>query len=770
MITYTPAANYTGPDSFSYRVKDNLGADSNVATVSITVNAPPLASNDTATTNQNVAAVINVLGNDSDSDGTLDPTSVTIVSPAGHGTTSVNPTTGAITYTPAANYTGPDSFSYRVKDNLGAESNVATVSITVNAPPLASNDTATTNQNVAAVINVLGNDSDSDGTLDPTSVTIVSPAGHGTTSVNPTTGAITYTPAANYTGPDSFSYKVKDNRGADSNVATVSITVVGTVAGAITGTVYFDVTGNGLSADDTPQAGVKVYLDSNNNGTWNSGEPVATSLDDGTFTFSGLAAATYKVRQVVPTGYVRTAPALTDVYSVTLGSGQTSSGNNFANAEKGDLSILSNIVYVINGTTAVSDLVGKTKEGDTVQVSFTVVAGATPDRYTLVSYTAPGKTFDPATAAQQEIFQMDTGIFGPGSYTLDVRIPHSYFQVDFVIGSAIEPFGPAGSNIFYSAQTRLVSYDNGGSKPMASNASSLSGFVYHDANDNGAYDAGERPIPGAAVNLSGKDSKNKSVSQSVVTDSDGRYQFSNLPAGTYTIAETQPLGYTDGSETLGTRGGSKGNDKFTSIKLAASASGENYNFGEKQTVGSALAGNQTDATSFWAGSSGQNLVKALNGSQNAKNLGNWLASNFGNLFGSAAGSSNNLAGKTNSQVAAYFATLYSNSSKRAEAETLALAFNVYVTTSSLAGNVASSYGFAVSSNGLGASTVGVGTAGAALGVDNNAILTVSELLVRINARSRKGLIWDANGDGRLSTAETVLSNQALSLLAAINNT
>ena len=198
-------------------------------------------------------------------------------------------------------------------------------------------------------------------------------------------------------------------------MATVSITVVGTVAGAITGTVYFDVTGNGLSADDIPQAGVKVYLDSNNNGTWNSGEPVATSLDDGTFIFSGLSAATYKVRQVVPTGYVRTAPALTDVYSVTLGSGQTSSGNKFANAEKGELSILSNIVYVINGTTAVSDLVGKTKEGDTVQVSFTVVAGATPDRYTLVSYTTPGKTFDPATAARQEIFQVDTGIFGPGS-------------------------------------------------------------------------------------------------------------------------------------------------------------------------------------------------------------------------------------------------------------------------------------------------------------------------------------------------------------------
>jgi hypothetical protein len=274
--------------------------------------------------------------------------------------------------------------------------------------------------------------------------------------------------------------------------------------------------------------------------------------------------------------------------------------------------LLTNIVYSINGATVVSDLVGKTKEGDSVQVSFTVAPGTQPNRYTLVSYTAPGKTFDSATAAQQKIFQVDTGVLGPGNYTLDVRIPNSYYQIDFVIGSAIDPFGPAGSNSFYSAQTRLLSYDNSGTKVMAANASSLSGFVYHDANNNGAFDLGERPIPGASVALAGKDGKNNSVSQAVVTDPDGRYQFTNLPAGAYAITETQPAGYTDGGETLGTSGGSKSNDKFSSINLAASVNGTNYNFGELQTVGSAFAANQTGSTTFWNGTSGQNLIKALN--------------------------------------------------------------------------------------------------------------------------------------------------------------
>ncbi len=558
VVTYTPAANYTGPDSFTYKVKDNLGALSNVATVSITVNAPPVANNDSVVAIKNTPLAINVLGNDSDPDGTLNLATVTIVGAAAHGTTSVNTTTGAITYTPAANYKGPDSFTYKVKDNLGLISNVATVSITVNTPPTAVNDTVSTNKNTAVVINVLSNDSDLDGTVKATTVAIVAAAGHGTTSVNPTTGAITYTPAANYTGPDSFTYKVKDNLGTDSNVATVSINVIPT--GSIAGKQYLDVTGNGLTADDTPLAGVKVYLDTNNNGAWNTGEPAVTTLADGSYAFLDLIASTYKVRQVTPTGFVRTAPATVDYYSVVLAPGQISSGNNFDNAALGNLSVLSNIVYLINGTTPLSDLRGTTHEGDTVQVSFTVVAGAQPQRFTLVSYTAPGATFDANTAAQQKIFDTDSGVFGPGTYTLTVSNPHSYFQVDFVGGYAIDRLGPANSNIFYSAQNRLFSADNGGTHAVLASPASLTGSVYRDTNNTGTIESGEQAIAGVKVTATAG-----STTQTVVTDIYGVYTFDNLPAGTYTITETQPGDYTDGKDTLGNKAGTAANDKFSGI-------------------------------------------------------------------------------------------------------------------------------------------------------------------------------------------------------------
>jgi hypothetical protein len=541
-------------------------------------------------------------------------------------------------------------------------------------------------------------------------------------------------------------------------------------SGSISGTKYFDKTGNGLSPDDTGMGNVKIYLDLNNNGSFNSGEPSTVTAANGTYSFTGVNAGTYYVREVVPSGYVRTAPVLSDKYTVVLPAGGSSTGNNFANAEGCDCvaATLCDVVYVINGTTAVTDLRGNTNEGDTVQVSFTIKPGSEPHVFTLVSYTAPGATFVASQASQQQIFDIDSATFGPGTHTLTVTIPHSYFQIDFVCGEAIDRFGPEGSNIFYSAQKRLISADNDGTRAVLAGGGSLSGFAYADMNNNGYVDLTDRAIPGVIVKLTGTTNGGQSISQSSMTDTDGRYTFDNLPAGTYAIAETQFVSYTDGLDTTGSLGGTKQNDKFTGIVLPAGGAGVNYNFGERQTVTGAYAANQTANVAFWSGTNGQNLIKALNGSSSAKNLSSWLTTNFGNMYGSTAGD-NNLVNKTNSQVASYFQSLFSSSSKKLQTQALALALNVYVTNSGLAGTTASSYGFAVSSTGLGSATASVQDNGAAFGVENGAVLTIMEILQRTNARSRDGVLWDSNDNG-LNTAENILRAQALELFTSINNT
>jgi SdrD B-like domain len=109
---------------------------------------------------------------------------------------------------------------------------------------------------------------------------------------------------------------------------------------------------------------------------------------------------------------------------------------------------------------------------------------------------------------------------------------------------------------------------------------SLSGYVYYDPNDNGLKEPGERGIPNTTVTLTGVDASGQAVSKSTTTDGAGFYAFPGLAGGTYILTETQPAGYLDGKDTIGSQGGKTQNDKFFDIPLPGGANGINNNFGE----------------------------------------------------------------------------------------------------------------------------------------------------------------------------------------------
>ena len=362
---------------------------------------------------------------------------------------------------------------------------------------------------------------------------------------------------------------------------------------SISGKKFLDLSGNGFSADDTPLAGVTIqlYKDTLANGVLDTSKDklVATAVtkSDGSFGFANLAPGVYFVQEVVPSGYVRTGPVQTGYYTVNVTSGSNTTDRNFDNYKTADCNCnVTCITYVINGCRTVSDLRGNTRPGDQVQVFFTVPRGETAE-VTLVSYVAPGASFDPNTAAQQTIYQQSTGTFAAGRYSLTVTIPNSYYQIDFVCGKAIDHFGPAGSNIFYSAQNRLLSADNGGTKAFG--PSSLSGFVYVDCNANGVKNSGEAGIGGVVLKLTGVDYQGNAVSQTTTTNASGAYTFNGLaPSNSagYTITEVPNqavlANYLDGKDSAGTLGGSAGNDTITRIVVDTNESGQNYNFGEVQ--------------------------------------------------------------------------------------------------------------------------------------------------------------------------------------------
>ena len=293
--TYTPQADYSGTDSFTYTMRDPSGLGG-TATVTVTitpVNDPPVAANDTASTLEDTAATVNVLGNDSDLEG--DALAVTGVTQAVHGAVTFN--AGSVTYTPAANYFGADSFTYTIGDGNGGSA-TASVSVTVasaNDAPSATNDQAATEEDTAVTVPVLGNDTDLDG--DSLSVTGVTQGANGTVSSD--AGSVTYTPAANFHGADSFTYTIGDgNGGAASATVTVTVSAVNDnpIAVADTGTVAEDsstevsVLDNDGDLDGDSLAVTAVTQGANGTVSFNAGSvtytPAANFHGTDTFTYT----------------------------------------------------------------------------------------------------------------------------------------------------------------------------------------------------------------------------------------------------------------------------------------------------------------------------------------------------------------------------------------------------------------------------------------------------------------------------------------------------
>lgn len=189
------------------------------------LNGVPVAQNDQATVDFNSSGTpIDVLANDSDPDN--DALTITAVGAPAHGVATISG--GVVSYAPAADYSGADSFTYTISDGNGGTA-TATVSVTVNTAaesnqlPVAVNDDGGVLKGYQTDINVLGNDSDPDG--DPLTVVAVEHTGPGLAelSINPD-GTVRYTSIHGFAGVDTFEYTISDGRGGTAK-ATVSVIV-----------------------------------------------------------------------------------------------------------------------------------------------------------------------------------------------------------------------------------------------------------------------------------------------------------------------------------------------------------------------------------------------------------------------------------------------------------------------------------------------------------------------------------------------------------------
>lgn len=205
-VTYTPTTGYFGTDSFTYTANDGKG-DSNVGTINVTVlPTPPVAQDQTVAVNINTPEAITLVAA---GDGTV---TYSIVTEPTHGTLSG--TAPNLTYTPAADYRGTDSFTF--KANNGTDSNTAVVTLNISLePPVAADQSVMTPFNTAVAVTLSAT---GQGTI---TYAIATQPAHGTLSGN--APDLTYTPTKDYWGTDTFTFKA--NNGSDSNAGKVTIKV-----------------------------------------------------------------------------------------------------------------------------------------------------------------------------------------------------------------------------------------------------------------------------------------------------------------------------------------------------------------------------------------------------------------------------------------------------------------------------------------------------------------------------------------------------------------
>jgi hypothetical protein len=259
-FTYTPNADFTGTDSFTFYITDGFD-NTDTATATITVfDSTPVAGDVSyqmnATDTLTVDAPNGVLSNASDPLG--NPLSAVVVNGPSNGQLTLNDD-GSFVYTPNADFTGTDTFTFQATDGTFTSA-PATATITVNPlAPVAGDVSYQVLQNgvlnVDAPNGVLSNASDPLG--NPLSAVVVDGPSNGQLTLN-NDGSFTYTPNAGFSGTDTFTFQATDGT---SNSATATATVLVTDPTPIAGGVSYQVAANSVLTVTAPNGVLQSATD-----------------------------------------------------------------------------------------------------------------------------------------------------------------------------------------------------------------------------------------------------------------------------------------------------------------------------------------------------------------------------------------------------------------------------------------------------------------------------------------------------------------------------
>ena len=500
VISWTPNPSQAIPVTFDIVASDSAG-NSITQIVDMVVLGAIAAFPDSYQVDEDMTLTVDasqgVLENDDGGDEVL---TATVVNPPTNGNVSLN-SDGSFTYTPNPNFSGEDSFTYMAMSGTD-DSNVAEVTIVVdpvNDPPVGNSDSYTTQEDVVLTVSaaqgVLQNDTDADG--DNLVATIATQASNGVL-VLLSDGSITYTPDADFSGDDSFTYTVSD--GTEIS-APISVTL--------------EVT----NVDDPPVADVDSY-------TVSEDESLTVGTADGVLAND------------------------TDVEGATLTAQITSQPSNGAVALNSDGSFTYTPIANFFGTDTfryrASDGVSDSAETEvTINVSGVADDPTANDDSFDVSNNGLSQSLDvlandigePNVDQALTITEVTQGSEG-GTVTLDGGTLN-YTPAEGFVGEETFTYTVEDTDGLTDTATVTINVTEVGD-------SAISGFVFIDRNSNGVRDTNEPGIPGSLVRLTGTDKAGNSVNETFLTTDTGFYSFEELPSGTYAVHQSQPAATVDG--------------------------------------------------------------------------------------------------------------------------------------------------------------------------------------------------------------------------------
>lgn len=330
--------------------------------------------------------------------------------------------------------------------------------------------------------------------------------------------------------------------------------------GTVAGTVFSDILDDGdleLDEGDTPIGGVTVQLQGTD-GAGNTIDRTTLTLDDGTYEFIDVPQGVYTLTETQPAGFddgidtpgTFATAAGNDAFTVELPLGESSLQNDFAEVP----------------TSSLAGTVVEDRDDDGI---------ADPDEVPIPGVTL---TLTGVDIAGNDVMRVATtnaagdyrfAPLRPGIYDVIETQPDGYFDGQENPGSAggSDAINDRITGVVLDADVDAIDYDFAELR-----ASSIAGCVVDDLGTG---------IPGVILTLTGIDNTGAEVNQTTTTGPNGCYEFTNLRPGTYDIAETQPAGYGDGDESVGTAGGSNlSNDAFVGIVLGAGVDADDYDFAE----------------------------------------------------------------------------------------------------------------------------------------------------------------------------------------------